>query len=214
MQRLQIILADDHPILRSGVRALLERSGDFQVVAEVGSPDELLTALSEMKCDLLLTDFSMPGGQAADGLQLLDQIMRRWPKLPVIVLTMVSNLGVLRSILNSGAKGLVEKAAALSELPVAVQSVMKGRNYCSTDLAKRLQNDTNEQQTTGLASLSPRESEVLRLFSSGKTVAEIAEHLNRSNKTISRQKMDAMAKLGLKTDLDVYTFAREHGLLQ
>src|SRR5688572_11942798 len=115
---LRIILADDHPIVRSGVRALLERN-NLQVVAEAGSTDELFTALANNECDVLLTDFSMPGGQLADGLAMLEALRGKWPKLPIIVLTMMNNPGVLSSILATGVRGLLNKSDALSELPLA-----------------------------------------------------------------------------------------------
>ena len=209
---LRIILADDHPIVRSGVRALLERSTNASIVAEVDSPDTLVKALEQHPCDLLLTDFNMPGGQITDGLNLLGLLQRRWPDLPIVVLTMVSNLGVLRSILSSGVRGLLNKSDALNELPLAVNAAAHGRTYVSTGLKSVLESTSASDSGETEAALSKRETEVLRLFASGLTVSQIATQLNRSVKTISRQKMDAMTKLGLKSDLDIYAYARENGM--
>lgn len=209
---LRIILADDHPIVRSGVRALLERSTNASIVAEVDSPDTLVKALEQHPCDLLLTDFNMPGGQITDGLNLLGLLQRRWPDLPIVVLTMVSNLGVLRSILSSGVRGLLNKSDALNELPLAVNAAAHGRTYVSTGLKAVLESTSTSDTGETEAALSKRETEVLRLFASGLTVSQIATQLNRSVKTISRQKMDAMTKLGLKSDLDIYAYARENGM--
>lgn len=209
---LRIILADDHPIFRSGVRALLENNANAKVVLDVGSPAELMDVLDKHPCDLLLTDFSMPGGQVADGLHMLGMIRRRWPSLPIIVLTMVNNGGVLNAVLAAGVRALVSKTDALTELTLAVQAVSHGRSFLSSSISRVLESKgvagDHEQRP-----LSKRETEVLRLFASGFTVSEIAAQLNRSIKTISRQKMDAMSKLGLKSDLDVYAYAREHGIL-
>lgn len=210
---LRIILADDHPIFRSGVRALLENHTNATVIAEVGSPAELIEAVEKQPCDLLITDFSMPGGQVADGLQMLGMIRRRKPDLPIIVLTMVNNGGVLKAVLDTGARGLMSKTDALSELALAVQAVSHGRPFVSSGIAHLTDDSATGGQADGLPTLSKRETEVLRLFASGFTVTEIAGQLNRSVKTISRQKMDAMGKLGLKNDLDVYAYAREHGIL-
>lgn len=210
---LRIILADDHPIVRSGVRTLLESHAQATVVADVGSPAELIEAIHAHPCDIVLTDFSMPGGQVADGLHMLGLIHRRWPALPVIVLTMVNNAGVLNSILATGVRGLLGKSDALTELTLAVQAVSHGRDYLSAGIRKALDVTRPGNQLPAQPILSKRETEVLRLFASGFTVSEIASQLNRSVKTISRQKMDAMAKLGLKSDLDVYAYAREHGIL-
>lgn len=210
---LRIILADDHPIVRSGVRMLLEGSKDVAVVVDVGSTDELISALEQHPCDIVLTDFSMPGGRVADGLNMLGMIQRRWPSLPIIVLTMVSNTGVLSSILALGVRGLLNKADALTELTLAVQAVSHDRSYVSTSIQRTLDETRTGGAATAHPSLSKRETEVLRLFASGITVSEIAGQLNRSVKTISRQKMDAMTKLGLRSDLDIYAYAREHGLV-
>lgn len=209
---LRIILADDHPIVRSGVRMLLENHANVSVIADVGSPAALIDAINHHACDIVLTDFSMPGGQMADGLQMLGFIHRHWPDLPVVVLTMVNNAGVLQSILGAGARGLLSKSDALTELTLAVQAVAHGREYLSTGIRKAL-DDARHGSIAAQPVLSKREAEVLRLFASGNTVSEIAHQLNRSVKTISRQKMDAMGKLGLKSDLDVYAYAREHGML-
>lgn len=209
----RIILADDHPIVRSGVRTLLENHAQVTVVADVGSPAELVEAIHSHPCDMVLTDFSMPGGQVADGLHMLGLIHRRWPTLPVIVLTMVNNAGVLNSILATGVRGLLGKSDALTELALAVQAVSHGRDYLSAGVRKVLDIARSGNNLSAQPVLSKRETEVLRLFASGFTVSEIASQLSRSVKTISRQKMDAMAKLGLKSDLDVYAYAREHGML-
>jgi two-component system capsular synthesis response regulator RcsB len=209
---LRIILADDHPIVLNGVRMLLESGMDASVVADVHSPAALVDAIETTPCDLVITDFSMPGGQVADGMHMLGLIHRRWPNLPIIVLTMVSNVGVLGSILSSGARGLLSKSDALTELALAVQAVSHDRDYVSTGIKRALDASRTAGSSATPAALSKREVEVLRLFAGGLTVSEIAGQLNRSVKTISRQKMDAMAKLGLKSDLDIYAYARENGL--
>ncbi|KAF1695759.1 DNA-binding response regulator [Pseudoxanthomonas jiangsuensis] len=211
---LRIILADDHPVVRSGVRSLLEYSGRARVVAEAASADELFAALAREPADLVLTDFSMPGGDAADGLSMLGRLHLRWPELPLLVLTVAANADVLRSILATGVLGLLNKSDALTELTLAVSAVSHRRSYLGTGIRQLLHSAATE--AGGLRpgeALSRRETEVLRLFASGLTVSEIARRLSRSVKTISRQKMDAMAKLGLHSDLEVYAYAHRHGLL-
>ena len=207
---IRIILADDHPVVRSGVRAILERNGGARVVAEAATADELFAAIAGVAADLVLTDFSMPGGDAADGLSMLVRLRLRWPMLPVVVLTMAGNGGVLRAILDTGVLGMLNKSDALNELPLAIRAVERRRRYLGVSIRQLLDAGTGipAAQTT----LSPRETEVLRLFASGLTVSAIARRLNRSVKTVSRQKQDAMAKLGLHSDLDVYAYARENGL--
>ena len=147
---------------------------------------------------------------AADGLSMLVRLRLRWPMLPVVVLTMAGNGGVLRAILDTGVLGLLNKSDALNELPLAIRAVERRRRYLGVSIRQLLDAGTGipAAQTT----LSPRETEVLRLFASGLTVSAIARRLNRSVKTVSRQKQDAMAKLGLHSDLEVYAYARENGL--
>jgi two-component system capsular synthesis response regulator RcsB len=209
----RVIIADDHPIIRAGVRMVLEDATDITIVAEADSPDALLSALRETPADLLITDFSMPGGQEADGLGLLQRIRRLQPELPIIVLTMIGNSGVLGSILATGVRGLIDKSAGMAEISLAVRAVVQGRDYVSATFRQSLLQSQFDAEAGVSARLSPREIEVLRLFASGLTVSAIAERLSRSVKTVSRQKTDAMAKLGLKTDLDIYVFAREHNFI-
>lgn len=208
---IRLIIADDHPFVASAVEQLLAAESDVFVVASAGSARELVTQLERESCDIVITDFSMPVPGGVDGLPLLDTLRRRWPSVAIIVLTMVSNPGVLQTILGLGAKGLINKSDAMSELTTAVRAVARGQVYISRATRGLMESAGVPSKPT--AALSPRETEVLRLFASGKTVTEIARHLNRSVKTISTQKLEAMSKLGLKSDLEIYSYARESGLL-
>lgn len=211
MNKLRIILADDHPVVRSGLRLLLESGGMVEVVAEAGSPASLFQALARSKVDLLLTDFLMPGGDGVDGLDMLSRLRAHWPRLPVVVLTMAGNPNVLQAILGTGVRGLLDKSDALPELSMAIAAVANGRSYIGSGVRNAL--DAHMRNDVGGVALSRRETEVLRLFASGMTVSEIARHLNRSVKTISHQKVGAMTKLGLHNDLEIYAYARENGLI-
>ncbi|GAA5069869.1 response regulator transcription factor [Lysobacter panacisoli] len=203
----RVVLADDHPVVANGVRLLLEQSG-CKVVAVAMSTDSLLSALARTTCDILVTDFSMPGAEALDGLSLLTLLRNRWPVLPIVVLTQVQSPAVLRSIVGSGANAVVNKSDPLSELLLAVNAVLQGRTYLG-DFARRHMDAMTKRQET----LSRRESEVLRLYASGLSVKEISELLARSAKTISNQKIAAMEKLGIRSDLEIFSYASEHGML-
>jgi two-component system capsular synthesis response regulator RcsB len=139
---------------------------------------------------------------------MLGRLQRRWPELPVVVLTVAGNAGVLRSILATGVRGLLNKSDALTELTLAVQAVAHQRRYLGSGIRRIV-----DAAGSARGPLSPRENEVLRLFVAGMSVSEIARRLERSIKTVSRQKMDAMAKLGLRSDLELYAWARENDLL-
>ncbi len=210
MTTLRIILADDHPVVRSGLRLLLETHARAQVVAEAATPAALFQALGQVQADLLLTDFIMPGGDGADGLAMLARLRAHWPQLPVVVLTMAGNANVLQSILGTGVRGLLDKSDALPELTMAIAAVANGRSYIGSGARAVLAASPRGDGAT--AALSRRETEVLRLFASGMTVSEIARRLNRSVKTVSHQKVGAMTKLGLHSDLDIYAYARDNGL--
>lgn len=210
--RLRIILADDHPVVRIGARALIESSGVGEVTAEANNPDELLQALEDHPCDVLVTDFAMPGGQQPDGFAMLGLIRRRHPDLPILMLSMANNLGILRMAVSAGVLGLIDKASSLDELPQALQTVHRGAPYVSRGLKERIAELGSESVSAGGKQPSPREIEVLRLLASGLSVTEIAAQLSRSVTTISRQKGDAMRKLGISNDAELFEFLRNGGI--
>jgi two-component system capsular synthesis response regulator RcsB len=204
-----------------GIKALLqELAGTLQVVGEAGSSRELLDLLSTCECDLLVTDYSMPDAEGAvDGMQWLDHLRRRHPELPVIVLTMIENPALMRGMLGIGIGGLVSKAAMGSELLLAIHAVMARRIYLGKRVREVLEAVAPDGPADGAVSteghepLSRREAEVLRLYAAGISVTQIAERTHRSVKTISQQKNDAMRKLGLQTNRQLYEYAHSHGLL-
>jgi len=207
---LRIIIADDHPVVRIGTKAVIESSGVGQVVAEASTVAELMTALGDHECDVLVTVYSMPGGAQADGFAMLAMIRRRFPELPVLMLSVSNNLAILRMGVATGVLGLVDKTSSMDELPLAIQTVQRGMSYVSLSLKERIDAIGTESVEEGEARpLSPREVEVLRLLGSGMTVKEIAIHLHKSVSTISRQKGDAMLKLGLKGDAELFDYLRD-----
>lgn len=210
--RLRIILADDHPVVRIGARALIESSGVGEVAAEANNPDELLQALEAHPCDVLVTDFAMPGGQQPDGFAMLGLIRRKYPDLPILMLSMANNLGILRMVVSAGVLGLIDKASSLDELPQALQTVHRGAPYVSKGLKERIAELGSETVAAGAKQPSPREAEVLRLLSTGLSVTEIAAQLSRSVTTISRQKSDAMRKLGISNDAELFEYLRNEGI--
>ena len=219
----RIVIADDHPVVTLGIRALIKPLGDVEVVGEASSGGELLGVLTNEPCDLLITDFSMPYEDGSgDGLPLLRRLRRDHPKLPIIVLTMLHNPALTRGMLAVGVNGLVSKVAMMKELLLAIGAVMNGRTYiCETmrehvaDWAPSRATGEAAQPTAGgdPAVLSQREAEVVRLFAQGMSVTQIAEHLHRSVKTVSQQKNDAMRKLGVTSNTQLFEYARAYGLL-
>lgn len=207
---LRIIIADDHPVVRIGTKAVIESNGVGRVVAEASTVTELMAALSAHPCDVLVTDYSMPGGQQADGFAMIGMIRRRFPELPVLMLSVSNNLAILRMVVATGVLGLVDKTSSMDELPLAIQTVQRGVPYVSQSLRERIDAiGTMGVEESTRRPLSPREVEVLRLLGSGLTVKEIALQLHKSVSTISRQKGDAMLKLGLKGDAELFDYLRD-----
>ncbi len=211
---LRIVLADDHPFVRRGVRAVLELDAGLKVVAEAASPAELLAAMRQTACDVVITDFGMPSADNADGLTLLKALQREWPDVFIILLTLIENVGVLRSVLELGIPGVVSKADSLSELSTCIAAVTAKRHpYVSPTIRLNLEKQQLGRWSDRQVQLSPREVEVLRYFASGMSITEIADRIGRSTKTISRQKRCAMDKLGLESDKDIFDYAQESGLV-
>jgi two-component system capsular synthesis response regulator RcsB len=213
----RIVIADDHPVVMLGIRALLKEHSGMQVVGEASSGRELLAMLASEPCDLLITDFSMPYEDGSgDGLSLLKRVRRDHPRLPVIVLTMVHNAALTRGMLAAEVNGLVAKVAMTKELQLAIGAVMNGRTYICESMREHVLDWSVPERPEGAANpavLSQREAEVVRLYAQGLSVTQIAEQLHRSVKTVSQQKNDAMRKLGITSNTQLFEYARTYGLL-
>ena len=211
---LRIVLADDHPIFRIGLRAVLEQDPGLRVAAEASSPEELTRCLNSTACDLLITDFMMPSQEQADGLRLIEYVRRHWPTLPVLVVTMLTNPGLLRSILGLGVAGVLGKASLVSELPLAIAQLKRNKPYIAQSVEQILaqSGEVNRSRMLSQDALSPREMEITRLLADGLSVNEIAQRLNRSKQTISAQKVSAMRKLGISNDAALFIYLQEQGL--
>ncbi|GGA32066.1 response regulator transcription factor [Dyella nitratireducens] len=213
----RIVVADDHPVVMLGIRALLKEHGGMHVVGEAGNGRELLAVLASEPCDLLITDFSMPYEDGSgDGLPLLKRLRREHPRLPIIVLTMVHNAALTRGMLAAEVNGLVAKVAMTKELQLAIGAVMNGRTYICESMREHVIDwspSEGLERAADPASLSQREAEVVRLYAQGLSVTQIAEQLHRSVKTVSQQKNDAMRKLGITSNTQLFEYARTYGLL-
>jgi two-component system capsular synthesis response regulator RcsB len=210
---IKTIVADDHSAVRLGLRIALERAprARFSVVGEAENANRVLESLQQQACDLLITDYRMPQLGGGDGLALLRQVRLRYPRLPVLVLTTLDNPMVLRAILDSGARGLYDKQECLSHLSTAAYSLMRGNHYLSARFTRRLAEHEVEHRGAH-ERLSARELEVLKLLVGGLSGRDVAARLQRSEKTISRQKRCAMEKLGIGHDAALQEYAAVVGL--
>lgn len=209
---MRVIIADDHPVVRIGLRMLIDLSRTCVIVGEADGPDSLLSLLSTTPCDLLITDFSMPANQQADGLKMLSTVRRHYASTPIILVTMFANVATLRVAFAQGVMAIVAKDASATELPLAIKSVGEGRRFISESLRTALAQADVEAHSHS-PSLSAKEHEVVRMLASGMTVSEIASYFKRSVSTISKQKSMAMQRLGISTDVDLFAYARDNGMV-
>lgn len=208
----KIILADDHPIILTGVRSLMaEMQPSCDIVAEANNVSKLWRTLEQHECDLLITDFSMPNDDNVDGMAMIKQLRRKYPNLPIIVLTQVHNLGVLQALLQIGIQGLLLKKSVIAELEKTIKKVLLGSVYIG-ETVRELLHEQGINQYAIPVELSLKEIEVVRLLANGMSVTQVASYLHRSVKTISTQKTNAMQKLGLKSDSELFHYAQQQGL--
>jgi len=211
---IRILIADDHGVLRAGLRALLEESPLLQVVGEAPDGPETLRLAQELLPDVILLDMSMPG---PGGIKVIQTLRAQVPKARLLVLTMHEDEGLLRQALQAGAAGYIPKRAVGDDLISAIRAVHRGEIYVHSSLTNSLINHTNPSLLrTGpppVESLTPREAEVLRLIALGYTNRQIAQILILSARTIERYRANLMAKLNLHGRSALVRYARENGLL-
>ncbi|VEF33463.1 two component LuxR family transcriptional regulator [Stenotrophomonas maltophilia] len=205
----RIAIADDHPLILLGTRIVIEAGGRHRVVAEARCAESLMSILAEEVVDLVVTDFSMPTGGRSDGQSMLQALSRNYPKVPVILVTMVTNATTLNMAMRTGVRGLVCKSSGVDGVRKAVDAVLSGGIYLDPELAPCLQDSGRERS---LSVLSPKELEVLRLYVSGPSITEIAGQPRRTVSTISRQRISAMRKLGISNDAELFAYAFEERL--
>ncbi|MGU3780296.1 response regulator transcription factor [Burkholderia metallica] len=205
----RVMVADDHPSSAMGMSQALAESSTIRPVGSVSNSTDLVDALDDKPCDVLVVDYVMPGGKYGDGLVLLSFLQRRYPALKLVTITMIDNPSVLLAIRKQGVGCILSKSDAISHLVGAVHAAFVGANYLSPHIKQLLDNTAASESTRPL---TQREIEVVRLFSAGYTVGEIAAQLHRSKQTISSQKTSAMKKLGIVRDADLIRYADEGGL--
>jgi two-component system capsular synthesis response regulator RcsB len=211
---LNIVVADDHPVLLAGMEHLLQAVPDMVVAGLVRDSTELVDLLSRTPVDVAVCDFSMPNGRYGDGVTLLRFLQRRFPALHLVVLTGMESPLVLRSIQQAGVSCIVSKSDPLEQLVPAVLAASLGQSFISAEIARLIVEGGEQGEARDVEALSKRESEVLRMFAEGLSVMQIADRVGRSRKTISTQKIAAMRKLGLQRDADIFEYALAHGLVQ
>jgi len=218
MSKISIILADDHAVLRGGLRLMLNTQEDMEVVGEAADGEEAIRLCKEKEPDIILLDLNMPG---ISGLEAIEEIKQVNPGTKILALTMHDDEGYLRKALKSGCSGYILKKAADVELISAIRAVNRGEVYLDPSLVRHLVNDfiglpeQNEpQHAKPSGALSEREDEVLRLIALGYTNRQIADELFLSVKTVETHKSKIKEKLNIRSRSDLVRYAIQNGLLK
>jgi len=210
-----LVLADDHGVVRAGLRLLLETQSDFKVVGEATNGREALQVVAKLRPQVAVVDIAMP---EQNGIEATRQISADYPETQVIILSMYANLEYVQRALRAGARGYVLKESAGDELIEAVRAVHAGRRHLGLKIVDEFVDDylaqrTSAEQESPLEQLSSREREVLQLVAEGHSSAQIAERLSLSSKTVDTYRSRLMQKLAIDDLPQLVLFALRHGII-
>ncbi|HEY1327652.1 MAG TPA: response regulator transcription factor [Casimicrobiaceae bacterium] len=208
---IRILIADDHAIVRAGLREFIAEQGDMDVSGEAGTGAEAIAAVRAREFDVVLLDISMPDKNGIDALKAIRQVR---PDLPVLMLSAYAEAQYAINVLRAGAAGYVNKEAASTQLVGAIRAVVNGRRYVSPALAQVLAEGISQDTTKPLhGDLSEREFQVFCKLSLGTPVSNIAEELNLSIKTVSTYRTRILQKMAMKNNAELTYYAIKHGLV-
>jgi DNA-binding NarL/FixJ family response regulator len=214
MKKIRVLLADDHAVLRAGLRALLNAEPDIEVIGEAGDGQEAVTLAEKLRPDVVVMDLAMP---VMSGMEATRHITAQLPNARVLALTMHAEDQYLLEVLEAGGSGYVLKRSADTELLEAIRAVSRGETFLYPDAVKlllsRYRNGARADQQSRRPALSEREEEVLRLTAEGYSNHEIADQLQISPKTVDTYRQRIMEKLGLHHRVELVHYALDRGLL-
>jgi DNA-binding NarL/FixJ family response regulator len=211
---ISVLVADDHGVLRAGVRSVLDAEGDIEVCAEAGDGVEALKAIAARPPDVAILDISMPN---LDGLETLDTIRKLYPGVKTILFSIHQESAVIRDAVARGADGYLLKSAATREIVDAIRAVAAGDNYFSPPITRELitvLRDGGDGSLDPYGQLSRREREVLHLIAEGLTAREVGDRLGISGKTVEAHRTSLMRKLGMKKATELVRYAVRQGLIE
>jgi two-component system response regulator NreC len=210
---IRILIADDHGVMRAGLRAMLDAEPAVQVIGEAANGEETLNLSNELHPDIVLLDIGMPG---MDGIEVTRSMTKLSPPVKVLILSVYEEESLLREAIRAGASGYIVKRAAGDELIDAIQAVSKGYMYIHPAITRLLVSDLSpnlDSSKGALESLTPREMEVLGFIIRGFTKRQIAEALVISQRTVEGHRASLFGKLGLKNRVELVEFAEKYGLM-
>ncbi len=208
---INVLVADDHAVVREGIKRIIADVGDMAVVGEAASGPQLIRMVAERSFDVVLMDLAMPGNP---GLEVLKELREKHPGLPILILSMHAEDQYAVRTLKAGASGYIHKGSPPDELVAAIRTVANGKRYITARVAESLADHINATSIKPLHEhLSNREFEVFRLIASGKTVSDIARALSLSVKTVSTFRRRILEKLGFDHNAEIMRYAMEHHLV-
>jgi len=211
---IKVLIADDHAIVRAGLRALIHSESTMELVGEATGGFETLEMVEKFQPNVLILDLSMPD---LDGISVTKRIKPQFPNLRILILTIHEDEALLRAALKAGASGYILKHAAEADLISAIHTILRGDLYVDPAMVRKLLSDDAPLPVVPLQpaeSLTPRETEVLKLIVQGYTNRQIGEELSISIRTAESHRGNLLEKLGLRSRVELVRYAREHGLIE
>jgi DNA-binding NarL/FixJ family response regulator len=214
VSKAKIIIVDDHPLVRVGLKEVINKDPDLSVVAEAGDGGQLMDILSSRKCDLIVTDIAMPN---IDGLVALKQVHSKYPKIKVLVLSMMKDYQHFQQAIGYGASGYLVKDDVADQLVLAIKCILKGSKFVSPSVSKvlvdRQLRAIENGEVPSLEILTRREKQILSMIAQGLANKNIASKLKISNRTVEHHRFNLTEKLGFKTPAALVNYARTKGLV-
>jgi two-component system, NarL family, response regulator NreC len=211
---IKVLIADDHAIVRTGLRALINSDSDMKLVGEATGGYEAIDLIGRTQPDVLILDLSMPD---LDGIEVTKRVKPQYPELRILILTIHEDEALLRAALKAGAGGYILKHAAEAELISAIHTILRGDLYVDPSLIRRLLTDEitiTAARPKSTETLTPREMDVLKLIVQGYTNRQIGEELSISIRTVESHRANLSEKLGLHSRVELVRYARENGLIE
>lgn len=206
---IRILIADDHDLFLDGLASVFEKNNALQVIGKVNTGEEALTHLAENECDVVLLDINMPG---IGGMLTAERLISKYPKLKILMLTMIDNLAMIEKMISIGVHGYLLKTTSSGELFEAITNVYNGSEHYSKEVTSKLVQGLRREKTA-IFNLTIREKEVLGLIAQGLRTSEIAKQLFISQHTVDSHRKNLLSKSGAKNAIDLINWARDNEYL-